>query len=515
MGEMLEWWLSGGDWADVKQNRRIQDLEHSHAAQVAAVRTSLSRQTSALDSRVDRLERALLAFVELEDTRAALNEFADAAAARRFARDLANRLLGADAPAAAPTPPADLPGYWLSPAVRAVVADLYPGSGDPVALRAEARARDDERAELFDVCVGAIGAREREVAGEVPRWFPHGVDLVRAERAMATEVARGRFGDAARTALVARLAEVRDAHAVHEVAAFVVPDLAGRTQAPRAGGPQVGPDAVQAAAGLAELAALVAPADAPTAAARPPLRDDPLAELLAVLINEGAPGEAPVLHRMATIRTSLAGVGVPEPPPMQMVADPDGTVWAMLAGWLADRDTPSTHAVARAVLAPVIVHIAESLEQAASLVPPATRSLTVAGTTLVVGLDGAGDSAWHQQVERTVSDPPAWVRPAAGAGAALAVLCAVLGVAAAPGLWAVAVIAAAGAVGAWVWQARAATIARRDRASAVADAEHRIAAQVADLRGEHAAATERAAVARRTREAIGAAFATSAAEVPA
>jgi hypothetical protein len=40
MGEMLDWWLSGGDGADLEQNRRIEDLASSHAADVAAGRSA-------------------------------------------------------------------------------------------------------------------------------------------------------------------------------------------------------------------------------------------------------------------------------------------------------------------------------------------------------------------------------------------------------------------------------------------------------------------------------------------
>jgi hypothetical protein len=515
MGEMLEWWLSGGDWADFKQNRRIQDLEQAHANEVAAVRSSVSRQTSALDSRLERLERALFAFVELEDTRAELNAFADAAAARRFARDLANRLLGADAPSVAPTPPADLPGYWLSPAVRALLADLYPGAGDPRALRAEARARDDERAELFDLCIGAIGGQEHDLAQGVERWLPRRVEVGSSQRAVATEVARGRFGPDARATLVARLVEIRDAHPADEVARLVLPEFAAAVPTRGAEVDQSRPAAGRAATGLAELAELVSPSDEPVPAARPALHDDPLAELLAVLISEGAPGETPVLQRMAAIRTSLAAVGVPAPPPMQTASDAAGTVWAMLREWLADRGAGSAHAVACAVLAPIVTQLADALASAAATPSPATRAFTIAGTTAVVGPDGARDTAWRSHVASTVSEPPGWVLPTAAVAGVLAVAGAVLGAVVAPGLWAVGAIAAVGAAAAWIWHGRARAAARQERAAAVADAERRIAAHAGALADEQAAATARATVAGQARATIAAACATSLAGVPA
>jgi hypothetical protein len=521
MGEMLDWWLSGGDWADLKQNRRIEDLASSHAADVAAVRSSVSRQTSALDGRLDRLERALLAFVELEDTRAQLNDFADAAAARRFARDLANRLLGADAPPTPPAPPADLPGYWLSPAVKALVADLYPGTADGAALRAEARRRDDERADLFDVLVAAIGARESTVAAGVNRWFPRTADLDRAGRVIATEVARGRFGSEARAALAAQLMALRDEHGVDALAPLIFPDIASALPTPapddRRNGDAAsrGPAAQRAATDLAALAAVVAPVGDAVAAERPTVRDDPLLELLAVLINEGAPGEAPVLHRMATIRTSLAGVGVPAPPAMQTSGDAAGTVWQLLGAWLRDRDASATHGLAREVLAPVLDGVAASLEVSASAPAPTTHTIAVAGGSVVVGAEGTEDGAWRERAERTAIDPPAWVRPAALAGAALALVCVVLAIVAAPGWWAAAVIAAIGATAGWLWHARARAEAGRGRAEALADGQRRIDEAVAALRRDQAAALERAAMARRARAAIQEACATGSVASPA
>jgi hypothetical protein len=522
MGEMLDWWLSGGDWADLKQNRRIEDLAASHAAEVAAVRSSVSRQTSQLDGRLDRLERALLAFVELEDTRAELNEFADAAAARRFARDLAQRLLGADAPATPPGAPADLPGYWLSPAVKAVVADLHPGTADPVALRAEARRRDDERADLFDVLVAGLGGRESMVAAGVSRWFPRTPAVDRAGRTIASEVARGRFGPEATATLTVRLATLRDAQGVDNLAALVLPDIASGVPLSsvdddhRDGHAETGRSAAErAAADLTALAALVAPSADATPAARPALRDDPLAELLAVLINEGAPGEAPVLHRMAAIRSSLAGVGVPAPPAMQSAADAAGTVWELLGEWLRDRDAPATHALAREVLAPVIDRLAASLEATASTPAPTTGTIAVAGSPVLVGIDGSDDSSWRQRAERTAGDPPTWVRPVAVTGGALAVVGAVLAVAAAPGWWAAAAVAAIGAIGAWLWHTRSAAEARRRRAAAVADGQRRIDEKTAALRDDQAAAAERAVRAHAARESIHLAIASPAAALPA
>jgi hypothetical protein len=509
MGEMLDWWLSGGDWADFKQNRRIEDMAVSQAAEVAAVRSSVSRQTSALDGRLDRLERALLAFVELEDTRAQLNEFADAAAARRFARDLANRLLGADAPHTPPAPPADLPGYWLNPAVKAVIADLYPGTADAAALRAEARRRDDERADLFDVLVAAMTEHEASVAGDVNRWLPHSADLDRAGRAIATQVALGRFGTEARAALAAQLGALRDQHGIDRLTPLVLPGIAsdpgptGARDGARKGDGGAGRQAAErAAADLAALAAMVTPVAEAGEAERPALRDDPLAELLAVLINEGAPGEAPVLQRMAAIRTSLAGVGVPPPPAMQTAGDDAGTVWDLLGGWLRDRDAPGTHALACEVLAPVIDHLATSLAATASSPAPAAGTVAVAGVQVAIGLDGGTDVAWRRQAEATVTAAPGWVLPAAAVAGVLALVCAVLAVVAAPGWWPVAVVAAIAAVVGWLSHTRARAGVMRSRAAAVDAGQRRIDEHVAALRAEQVAATERAATARHARDAI-------------
>lgn len=516
MGEMLDWWLSGGDWADLKQNRRIEEIEASHAAQVASVRSTLSRQTSAIDARVDRLERALLAFVELEDTRAVLQEFADAAAARRYARDIAQRLLGGDAPARPPAPPADLPGYWLTPAIKAVVADLYPGTDDAAALRTEARARDDVQAELFDVLAAALGAPDGGQGADVERWLPRAAELTRAQLIIGTEVARGRFGATARVALVERLCTLRDDPSVRAALATALPELAewsNADPAPRSGSGRAGDGpavraAERAAADLARLAAMVA---APTAAAPTPagVRDDPLAELLAVLINEGAPGEAPVIQRMAAIRASLAGVGVPGPPAVQSTSDGAGNVGAVLAGWLAARADPALHAVALEVLAPLIADAATLRERAAGADVPETSEVSVAGRLVAVGPDGSAETAWQGAAAGTVAAPPPWAAPAAAALGAVTVVAGVLAVAFAPAWWVLAVVAGAAAAGTWWWLRRARLDVRSRRGLAVADGQRRIDEEANALRRARARAATRTAEVREARAAIDAAAATA------
>lgn len=89
MGEFLEWWLTGGDWYDWRQKQRIDDLAAGHEIERSRLSSTLraaTTQSENLGQRIDRLERAVGAIIQLEDTRDDLTAFAGAAAARRYAR---------------------------------------------------------------------------------------------------------------------------------------------------------------------------------------------------------------------------------------------------------------------------------------------------------------------------------------------------------------------------------------------------------------------------------------------
>jgi hypothetical protein len=477
MGETLDFWLSGRTWTDWQQGKRMDEIESAQAAQAASLSRTVRNQTTALDARVSRLEDALAAFVELEDTRSTLNEFADAAAARRFARDLAQQLLGADAPSAPPAPPNDLPGYWLTPAVKAVIADVFPGTGDAAALTAEARRRDDESADLFALLVDALRGRAADAGDRVDRWMPTGEAIDRTQRAVCDAVASGRFGELSRTRLIDRLRSLvpppdatGDERAAHLAAALGIGAVAGS------------PD--QAADQLDDLRRLVA---APTseadagANAAIAFRDDPLAELLAVVINEGAPGESPVLQRMSSIRQSLAAVGVPGAPPLQSSRDDAGDVWRFLAESLREGASAPRRELAQAVLAPWLRARADRLLEVASAAADASVSITVAGRPVVVGATGPVEDGWAPPAVDSGGSTRSWMRTAAVAAAVLAVIVAVAALVVAPLLWLVAVALAGAAGFAYATDRRAAAgrttdaeWARRNAESTVAQVTQRV-----------------------------------------
>jgi len=79
-----------------------------------------------------------------------LAEYADAAAARRYARDIVALLAaGPRDDTGPPIVPTDVPSYWLPPAVRAVVARTSSDDAEADELVDVARGRDPERTDRF------------------------------------------------------------------------------------------------------------------------------------------------------------------------------------------------------------------------------------------------------------------------------------------------------------------------------------------------------------------------------
>ncbi|TDE97609.1 hypothetical protein EXU48_05385 [Occultella glacieicola] len=512
MGDLFAWWLGGGDWYDLEQRRRISDLEASHHASQSSMRRQMHRATTDLATRVNQLESALVAVVELEDTRERLTEHADAAATRRFAREVVAALpaLGRADGAGQVTavPPPDVPGYWLHPASRALAAELEPavlqGSADPEALLAEARRRDTFQTNQTIVCLAAMTGRPERAHRLLPELYPAGDQVTDDELVIWRAVATGRFGEDARAGLVDALRRVVqvDGPLTAEIERLA---LGGRRD--------TGVPAVDAGVGLEKLHAWVSSIVTAPVTGTPgesKSADDALADQLALLITRGAPGEEGILRRMVQIRGALAAIGVSDGPALPPTPDhtavgsvretvlgdldprPSGPRWRfqMLGGDGREDVTPPDpehRLVALRVVAPAVAQLADRLVEKARTPPAQTDRVRLGrGVEVTLTPTGPTSSTWQKQV---VSTPPlpAWRRPTAiGLGVA-AVLLGLLSIQAGPGIIVIGAIAAI-AAGVIFYRDRSETArsqaeaqSQRQRAErTIADAQERLHKSVED-----------------------------------
>lgn len=460
MGELLTWWLEGGDWYDRRQGRRLDELASSHASAQQSLRSSLNRQSKEFGSQFDELKRALLAMVELEDTRDELLAFADAAKARRYARSVLGRLtsLGGDSSEPMPAPPTDVDGYWVVPAAQAAATMLGDGADDVAALLGEARRRDRRRTDLFVACVAGLAERDSKVVASVDDVLPAAADVTAIERAIWIAAANGRYGPDSTVNLITRLRSIVDESVDDDTRQARLRSLVSRITGANPKG-QTPLDAGNAIAALRQWVERVADTEPREVEPQPAPADgrvdgsvDGLAEAIAVLVNEGAPGEHSVLVRMTEIRNALATIGVRSTPSLPAVDEPAGEAWKLLLDDL-DSSEPSgagRRQVAFAVVAPWVQRHAESLAELAA-VPPATVSTVHAfGKDITVKPEGP---KLAELAKLPASPHPstarAWMRPASIGLAVVAVAFVALGFAVAPGLWALALLAAAGAAFCW------------------------------------------------------------------
>lgn len=475
-------------WTDWNQNARIDAAEAEIAAQRRA-RTRLAEQLreqhGTLQAQLDRLTQAFVALLEHEDIRGELAQHADAAAVRRYAREVVATLVvtGRSTVRTVAEPP-DVPGYWLAAAVRGVARDTgeRPDREEARRLLEEAVRRDPRRtaafltlldcqtrearwssgAHLAAVLPGAPSARAAgEVGGTVDG---RGGDLVvdRVQRQVWRAVAEGRLGPDALHRLDA---------ALDEALAALDPTQVDQALAARLDGD--GPPTAEAAAGrLSRLRAIlegsdpdaVAAAEAADAEARgarrihllgfgadasdaarhgrdgrdgrdgqgPDDAEDPLADVLRDLVDAGSPAEGDILLRMAEARQQLGYADAD-----RGSGDPSGSAGALLDLLLDDLTTatpePGTgpHGVALRVLTPSIDRVARGLEVEAGVPAPSSQPVTIGREQVEVGSDGRAPG-WEERARAhaaSVHRTPAWRRPAAAALLVVGVVGAVLGVA--------------------------------------------------------------------------------------
>ncbi|MBM7517833.1 hypothetical protein [Nocardioides nitrophenolicus] len=387
--------MSDNYWTDRRQDRRIEEAE----AQLDAERRARNRLAEQLRSQqgntqaqFERLTRAFVALVEHEDTRSELGQYADAAAVRRYAREVVSTVVATGGAALRDSvEPADVPGYWLAAAARGVAASAR-GEAEGAGLLAEAARRDPGRTTLFLALLGALTRDPRWVAQRTDGALPTALTVTHAERQVWLAAADGRLPapltDALGTALAAQVAATGGA-GPDEVAAW----LEGRAV--------LGRDAIAAERASAQLEVLhqvlTAGGDAATPEPAEPDSEDPLADCLRSLVDEGSPGEADILDRMAVARADMGFLDE------RIAADAPG--WNAAAGdvlslLLADLAAPATsgrYTLARRALTPVLRGIAGELAQQAAVPAPETRTVDAAGEVLTVRADGA-PTDWRERV---------------------------------------------------------------------------------------------------------------------
>ncbi len=400
MGDTLDWWLQDGDWYDRKQQKAIRELERSTAharSQTRSLQQRVDKNQASLTRRVDQLERALRAVVELEDVREELNQHVPAALVRRYARSVVMAISGLNSPhSSAPIPdaPSDVAGYWLAPATRWAASLLSPDL-DQEAL-AEAQRRDALRSDLFVVSLAAISDQSIDSSSSLARLLSTPFEVFDWQRELWCEIARGRFGPDAHASLVSVLAPLaanvtRDHLSAAAIGASSVarPIESGRRLAALA--QRIAPTATS------ELAQ---PVDGDISESDEPIssRDDRIAELLAVIVDEGAPGEVEVLDSMSDIRRVLADDAAMKPPKRRVV---DDSVSAPLALLLADlgSENAALRAVAVEVLAEEITDWAHDLHDAAATAAAPTTAVDVFGHNIAITAAAVDESEYIEHIE--------------------------------------------------------------------------------------------------------------------
>ncbi|SDF12874.1 hypothetical protein SAMN04487781_0401 [Cellulosimicrobium cellulans] len=542
-------------WRSDQGNMRA--LSDELAAQAAMARSreaSLHRRLRSLEgdlsSRVEVLTRLVNALIELGEVREELALFTPARRARDAARALTSAVVTGEGDVSHLRRSPDLvdvPGYWLVPAALAV-AELPAGRLDREAAE-EALLRDRRRAATYLVAVCALagqpglarewmawvldapalpaagwgsadGAPEPSPgAGEAPDEAPDEVGVTGAERALWVAAAAGHLGgdgvEVVRRALAERVALLDDDARARwraplledapslpalpaDGAAWGSPESAGdaagarrRTAAPDAL-PLLRSWTAWSRALVAREVAVPAPDPGPLPAGTPEAPGAALLRVVASLVDEGAPVERGLLDRAALLDERVGRA------PRE-----DGPGWDAPAGTLVDllvEDARGTDPGRAALAGPLVAEElraathARAAELAAAPVP--SRELRLGGRTVTVTPteDGAAPAATARAelLARPV-DGASW--GVVGATGTVALLGVVLGIAASPAWFTVAVVAAG--LAAWQWFAGERR-ARDQRADAQSRAQ-RFDADLAEARTAVAASAERA---RTQREAV-------------
>jgi hypothetical protein len=533
----LGWLWDNRTYYDRRQNERIETLSSELSAQrfeAGRLQARLRQVHGDLQVRLNGLATAFDAFVELCDLREELRAFQPVSDARNRARRIVGRLIAsgpsADLPVLPPAvdPSPELADYWLPHAVAALVAIAQGDRAAADAARAEARARDATRADLFLCLALAVSERIAPAVDLLPGILDLDPDrpVTQAQRELWLTAASGRLGDQGRDAVVARLAALTaglpdDVLATQAAAWPDVVAAIGRDVGRVSGIPVSALDLsglvapLRAARQIDSLTVWFPAAADPAPADRPGRPDgglpaDPLYALLRELVDEGVADEQPLLARMVELRRIIeADGGAPGAAPPPWDAPLDTPLALLLAD--AGGDDAGRRAVAARAATPILAAAAAELVVAASR-PPVDRIDVHVGRHLI-GYTAAGpdEATVAAAGDATVAAPPPDRRGAMQVGASMIALGALLLVA---GLGlAVSVVGIVGAfvaviggaiVGNVYVRRRDAQDKARQKATEWARSEHRIAeigTALGELWAEAGRAATEAAAARARFEA--------------
>lgn len=433
MNDNLVDWLMADSWQDYQQQRAIRALDSelttlgsSLAAQrreSGLLRSQLAKLQGTLEERVNRLTRAFDAFVELSDLRMTLALFDPPALIRHRTR----QILADPTSASALGDFADVPGYWLGPALRAHIG------ADATAL-SEALARDPVRSALFLTIAPVVtGGGGTGLLAQALGSLPADQPLTHAQRVLWIAAAEGTFGDAGRTLLEARLAEFvtglppeREAAMAEawaeRVARLSAPGLSSLGGPTSMGGLATDLGANTTLSAAARLRALRTLCEAPPGdePAPPTLA---LGEVLRSLVDEGSVEEAAVIRRVAELRAVI-----------ENRSEPDGLTWDAPAGSAADllssdafdSGTGVRGELARAAGARWILAAAEGLADQAAADPPEEARITVSRVTVRVRANSENTNALAEvraEVERRYPEPAGLPVPTIALAAVGVLLC--------------------------------------------------------------------------------------------
>ena len=435
-------WFDG--WQNARQRQAIRELSGEisslssslvrQARESNRLRSQLAQLQGTLEQRVSRLTESLQALVELTDIRGVLAMFDPPALVRHRAREVITELCEpAGSGPDLPPMPDDVPGYWLAPAVRALVA--LAGDRDATEPLTAAQQRDRRRTALLLTCGLALAGRS-ELA---QRWLPDAfgplsadAQVTEAQRTLWTLAAAGRFGSVGEQLLRQRLADLvsgltPDQAAAEEKAWLAQAEqLADQPRLPAAVRDNIAARrALVAGARLTALRGLVAPDPAAGAGSGPAPASSPAVggtaltaadrgQLTAVvhsLVDEGTLEEAPLLRRAAELR-AIIETGQPGTEPPTQWDSPAGDACELLRGDAFRRSSPELAEPARRAGARWLVAAARQLAEQASVRPP--TELTVdAGAGEKIRVFPTGPDSWdlarvrNRLEQRPVIDPRA------------------------------------------------------------------------------------------------------------
>ena len=506
-GRGVSMWRS--EWSNIKTLQdQLDDQISASMSNQRRLSSQLSKLQGDLSQRVDRLSRAFDAFVELSELRDELTLHSEARRWRAAAKAMVESSVATGiAPSVESVAGlADVGGYWLVPAVKALPG-VVSGHPDPELL-AEAARRDEVRSTLFIAAASVMIARTDMVGAWVARAVSGApfAPVTVGQRALWLAAADGEMNatsvETVRSELRRRLDAVPSearAALVHGLVSFppgTAPSATAKSNETATAANEMlrrwAAWCVQlSASGEVARPAVAAPATAGATGSPTPTNrgSDAVLDVVRSLVEEGSEPERELLDRaealMATVRGSAASKG-PE------WGDEAGVVADLLAADLRQNTETGRARFALELMHAHLSEAADELARQAHAAPPSTTSFTVGGRSITVGPDGAAP-ADLAAAEAAVSRPapsqvPKWSLPVA---VVVAVVFAVLGIVTSPGWFVIAAIGVVVAAAVFVIDRRDAA----ERASAAATQRERLHKRVQESVAELQASSVAAAVA--------------------